>query len=37
MTVDGGASGYVRIAAQLIAATFDDARHRCRDEAVSVE
>ncbi len=24
MTVDGGASGYVRIAAQLIAATFDD-------------
>jgi hypothetical protein len=24
MTVDGGASGYVRIAAQLITATFDD-------------
>jgi Phage tail tube protein, GTA-gp10 len=24
MTVDGGAAGYVRIAAELIAATFDD-------------
>src|ERR1700743_2941260 len=26
MTVDGGASGYVRIAAELIAATFEDTR-----------
>ena len=25
MTVEGGAAGYVRIAAELIAATFDDA------------
>jgi Phage tail tube protein, GTA-gp10 len=27
MTVDGGAAGYVRIAAELIAATFEDTSH----------
>ena len=34
MTIPGGAAGYVRIAAALIAATFDDRRRR--DEAVSL-
>lgn len=28
LTIDGGASGYVRLAAELIAATFDDTQAR---------
>jgi hypothetical protein len=33
MAVDGGAQGYVRIAAELIAATFGEAQAEAQDEA----
>lgn len=32
MAVDGGAQGYVRIAAELIAATFGEAQDEAKDE-----